>query len=72
MAKLVARFNVLGLCAVAGRPLPGRMPTYDDVARGRILTEARRVPDPAVDGTATWSRCTLQRVLRYAPDELPT
>ena len=33
VAKLVARFNVLGLCAVAGRPLPGRAPTYDEPAR---------------------------------------
>jgi hypothetical protein len=70
MAKLVARFNVLGLSAIAGRP-PGRLPTYDEQARERILAEARRDPDPAEDGTATWSLSTLQRALRRAPDGLP-
>ena len=71
VAKLVARFNTLGLAAVAGRPLPGRAPTYDEQARERILIEARRAPEPAKDGTATWSRSTLQRALRRAPDGLP-
>ena len=71
VAKLVARFNILGLAAVAGRPLPGRAPTYDDTARERILVEARRAPEPALDGTATWSLSTLQRALRRAPDGLP-
>ena len=71
VAKLVARFNVLGLSAVAGRPLPGREPTYDEPARERILAEARRAPPPAQDGTATWSLSTLQRALRRAPDGLP-
>ena len=71
VAKLVARFNVLGLCAIAGRPLPGRLPTYDEQARERILMEARREPDPATDGTASWSLSTLQRALRRAPDGLP-
>ena len=71
VAKLVSRFNVLGLSAVAGRPLPGRVPTYDERARERILTEARRAPDPTVDGTATWSLSTLRRALRRASDGLP-
>ncbi len=71
VAKLVNRFNTLGLAAVAGRPLPGRVPTYDEQARERILAEARRAPDPARDGTATWSLSTLQRALRRAPDGLP-
>ena len=71
VAKLVSRFNVLGLAAVAGRPLPGRVPTYDDAARERILIEARRAPQPAQDGTATWSLSTLRRALRRAPDGLP-
>ena len=71
VAKLVARFNVGGLAAVAGRPLPGRAPTYGEAARERILTEARRTPDPATDGTATWSLSTLRRALRAAPDGLP-
>lgn len=71
VARLVARFNTLGLSAVAGRPLPGRMLTYDEQARERILSEARRAPEPAQDGTATWSLSTLQRALRRAPDGLP-
>ena len=71
VAELVARFNVLGLAAIAGRSLPGRAPTYDDAARERILVEARREPEPARDGTATWSLATLQRALRRAPDGLP-
>ena len=71
VAKLVARFHTLGLSAVAGRPLPGRVPTYDEQAHERILAEARRAPEPAQDGTATWSLSTLQRALRRAPDGLP-
>ena len=71
VAKLVARFNVMGLAAIAGRLQPGRVPTYDEQARERILTQARRAPDPARDGTATWSLSTLQRALRRAPDGLP-
>jgi len=71
VAKLVGRFNVLGLAAIAGRRVPGRLPTYDERARERILAEARRDPEPAIDGTATWSLSTLQRALRRAPDGLP-
>lgn len=71
VAKLAARFNALGLAAVARRPAPGRVPTYDAAARERILAEARRAPQPAQDGTATWSLSTLQRALRRAPDGLP-
>ena len=71
VAKLAGRFNRLGLVAIARRPHPGRAPTYDEAARGRILTEARRTPEPAQDGTATWSLSTLQRALRRAPDGLP-
>ena len=71
VAKLVLRFNVLGLAAIAGKPVPGRLPTYDEQARERILSEARRPPDPARDGTATWSLSTLQQALRRAPDGLP-
>ena len=71
VAKLVTRFNAMGLAAIAGRPGPGRLPTYDEQARERILAEARRAPEPAMDGTATWSLATLQRALRRAPDGLP-
>jgi hypothetical protein len=71
VAKLVGRFNTLGLATLAGRRPPGRAPTYTSLQRERILTEARRAPQPAQDGTATWSLSTLQRALRRAPDGLP-
>jgi transposase len=71
VAKLVGRFNTLGLAAVADRRRSGRPPTYDARQRERILAEARRAPVPAQDGTATWSLSTLQRALRWAPDGLP-
>jgi transposase len=71
VAKLVGRFNRLGLAAVADRRRSGRPPTYDARQRERILAEARRSPVPAQDGTATWSLSTLQRALRRAPDGLP-
>ncbi len=32
---------------------------------------ARRAPDPATDGTATWSLITLRGALRRASDGLP-
>jgi hypothetical protein len=71
VAKLVGRFNAVGLAALAGRRPPGRAPTYTVLQRERILAEARRPPQPAQDGTATWSLSTLQRALRRAPDGLP-
>jgi transposase len=61
---LVRRFNQVGLGALeigAGR---GRRPTYDAVARARIVATAQRSPDRKVDGTATWSLSTLERTLR--------
>jgi transposase len=61
---LVRRFNQVGLEALeiaAGR---GRRPTYDAVARARIVATAQRPPDRKVDGTATWSLSTLERTLR--------
>lgn len=59
VAKRAARFNVLALAALARRPAPGRVPTYDAPAHERILAEARCSPQPALDGTATWSLATL-------------
>jgi transposase len=61
---LVRRFNRVGLEALevgAGR---GRRPTYDAVARARIVATAQRSPERRVDGTATWSLSTLERTLR--------
>jgi transposase len=72
VAKLVARFNADGLAALSPRP-GGRPPLqYGPDEAARILREARRPPDRAQDGTATWSLTTLQRALRSAPDGLPT
>lgn len=71
VARLVARFNREGLAAVEPRHGGGHTPVYAEAARARIVTEARRTPDPETDGTAAWSLTTLQRALRRAPDGLP-
>lgn len=71
VGKLVARFNVAGLGALTNR-LGGHPPVqYGPEQAARILREARRTPERATDGTATWSLTTLQRALRTAPDGLP-
>lgn len=72
VAKLVARFNAEGLAALAPRHGGGPPVRYGPEEAARILREARRTPDRARDGTATWSLTTLQRALRQAPDGLPT
>lgn len=64
VSHLVARFNAEGLQAVAPRAGSGCKPTYGVLEREQILAEARRKPDPARDGTATWSLQLLQRALR--------
>lgn len=71
VGRLVARFNQEGLEAVVPRHGGGQSKRYTSTERERILTEARRVPTPEPDGTATWSLGTLQRALRRAPDGLP-
>ena len=72
VAHLVARFNREGLAALGPRHGGGHTPVYAEAEQARILAEVRRTPDPATDGTATWSLTTLQRALRRAPDGLPT
>jgi transposase len=72
VSHLVARFNREGLAALDPRHGGGHEPTYDAVARERILREVARTPTPPTDGTATWSLTILRRVLRAAPDGLPT
>ena len=64
VAKLVARFNRDGLAALEPHGRGGPKPTYDAQARQRILAEARRTPDPELDGTASWSLMTLRRAWR--------
>jgi transposase len=71
VAQLVARFNRDGLAALAPRQGGGPQILYGQAEQERILREARRPPDRAQDGTATWSLTTLQRALRQAPDGLP-
>ncbi|HEV2458430.1 MAG TPA: helix-turn-helix domain-containing protein [Ktedonobacterales bacterium] len=70
VGRLVARFNQEGLEALVPRHGGGQPARYTSTERERILAEARRVPTPAPDGTATWSLVTLQRALRRAPDGL--
>lgn len=72
VSHLVARFNREGLAALDPRHGGGHEPTYDTAARERILREVARTPAPETDGTATWSLTILRRVLRAAPDGLPT
>jgi len=71
VAHLVSRFNRDGLAAVEPRHGGGPPTVYGTAQRARILAEAKRTPDRALDGTATWSLSTLQRALRRAPDGLP-
>lgn len=61
---LVRRFNRVGLGALEIATGRGRRPTYDAVARARIVATAQRAPDRKVDGTATWSLSTLERTVR--------
>jgi transposase len=72
VAALVARFNREGLPALNPRHGGGRRKVYDARARARILSEAQRTPTPERDGTATWSLSALKKVLRRAPDGLPS
>jgi transposase len=72
VATLVCRFNREGLSALAPRHGGGPKVVYGEVERARILAEFARTPDRESDGTATWSKATLQRALRRAPDGLPT
>lgn len=71
VARLVARFNHEGVEAIVPRHGGGFAIHYGAAERERMLQEARRCPDRAQDGTATWSLQTLQRALRQAPDGLP-
>jgi transposase len=71
VAQLVCRFNREGVAAIAPRHGGGAQPIYGSSERERILREARRTPDRARDGTASWSLTTLQRALQQGPDGLP-
>lgn len=71
VSKLVSEFNRCGLAALQTKHGGGPPLRYGAPERERILREARRQPEPARDGTATWSLQTLCRALRRAPDGLP-
>lgn len=71
VAALVARFNATGLAALTARPGGAPPIQYGPSEADRIRREARRAPDRALDGTATWSLTTRQRALRRAEDGLP-
>jgi hypothetical protein len=71
VAKLVTRFNAVGLLALDARHGGGPPVRYGAAERARILGEFQRPPDREGDGTATWSLTTLQRAVRRAPDGLP-
>lgn len=72
VSQLVSRFNREGLAAIEPRHGGGPETIYGMEERKRILAEFERQPDREKDGTATWSLSTLQRVLREAPDGLPS
>jgi transposase len=72
VAHLVTRFNREGLATLTPGHGGGQPKRYTLREQERILREARRVPDRDADQTGTWSLTTLQRVLRQAPDGLPT
>jgi hypothetical protein len=64
VAQLVRRFNREGVHALERRGGGGAKPTYGVGEREQIVAEARRCPQPAQDGTATWSLRLLQGTLR--------
>ena len=72
VARLVARFNKVGVDALEPGHGGGPPTRYGADERERILREFRRMPDRGRDGTATWSLTTLRRALRRAEDGLPT
>lgn len=70
VSELVGRFNKEGLSAIEPRHGGGGQKKYGVKERERILQEFRRTPEPAKDGTATWSLKTLCATLRKASDGL--
>ena len=71
VSHLVERFNQEGLPAIQPKHGGGPEAKYSAVERERVLTEARRQPDPEKDGSNTWSLTTLRKALQKAPDGLP-
>ena len=71
VSQRVERFNGEGLSALVRRTGQGSKPTYGTAERTRILAEVQRQPEPAKDGTASWSLMTLRRARRETPNGLP-
>ena len=71
VAALMGRFQREGLQALQPGHGGGPAVKYGTAERARILQEFQRTPDPATDGTATWSLKTLCQALRKVPDGLP-
>jgi transposase len=69
-SRVVARFNTAGLLVLQPRHRGGPNVKYHAAERKRVLRDAWQVPDPAIDGTNTWSLTTLQKALRKAEDGL--
>lgn len=67
VARLVSRFNQHGMNALETGSGGRRPVVYGSAERSRIVETARRTPDRELDGTASWSLSTLQRVLRREP-----
>ncbi|MBE3115993.1 helix-turn-helix domain-containing protein [Candidatus Bathyarchaeota archaeon] len=70
VSHLVERFNQESMQAIQPKHGGGPEVKYSAVERERVLTEARRQPDPEKDGTNTWSLTTLQKALHKAPEGL--
>jgi len=64
VAGRVRRFNREGVQALERRGGGGAKPRYGVGEREQIVAQARRCPQPAQDGPATWSLQLLQRALR--------
>ena len=71
VSHLVEQFNREGIAAIQPQHGGGPKRKYTAVDCERVLTEARRSPDPEQDGTNTWSLTTLQKALHKAEDGLP-
>ncbi len=71
VARWVSGFNRSGLAAVVPDHGGGHRIRYGEVEQQRILSEVARVPERALDGTATWSLNTLRDALRRAEGGLP-
>ena len=64
VARLVGRFNAMGLAALQTKRGAGRKAVYTVEQREQVLAGFHRAPDREVDGTGTWSLTTLQHSVR--------